>query len=87
MRLKLHKLIKPELEELKENCNFTDEESDVFNMLSRGKGIREISIIMNISEPTVSRRIKNIKEKIERIDKCAKSNKCSDLGENNIINY
>lgn len=66
MSMKLHKLIKPELELLRENCNFTYAEMEVFDMLSKGMGIREISLKLCISESSVSRRIRDIKDKVER---------------------
>lgn len=65
----LSTLTKPELEKLKENCNFSEEEEVIFNYLSKQKSIREISIKMNISEPTVNRRVKDLKIKVERINK------------------
>lgn len=65
----LSALTKPELEKLKENCNFSEEEEVIFNYLSKQKSIREISIKMNISEPTVNRRVKDLKIKVERINK------------------
>lgn len=66
MKINLHKLIKPELELLKENCNFTFAEMEVFELLSKGFSIREISLKLCISEPTVNRKIRDIKIKIER---------------------
>ena len=50
MRLNLHKLVKPELEMLRENCNFTFAEMEVFNLLSKGISIREISMTLCMSE-------------------------------------
>jgi hypothetical protein len=47
MRLNLHKLVKPELEMLRENCNFTFAEMEVFNLLSKGISIREISMTLS----------------------------------------
>jgi DNA-binding NarL/FixJ family response regulator len=66
MRLNLHKLVKPELEMLRENCNFTFAEMEVFNLLSKGISIREISMTLCMSEASVNRKIKNIRDKIER---------------------
>ena len=63
----LSSLTKPELENLIENCNFSEEEEVIFKHLSKQKSIREISIKMNISEPTVNRRIKNLRIKVERV--------------------
>ena len=64
----LSSLTKPELENLKENCGFTENEIIIFKMLCNEFGAIEISEKMNISIPTVNRRIKNIREKIERSD-------------------
>lgn len=64
----LSSLTKPELENLKENCGFTENEIIIFEMLCNEFGAIEISEKMNISIPTVNRRIKNIREKIERSD-------------------
>ena len=61
---------KPELEYIKENANFTIEELTIFEMLT-GKYGRETIVYIanktNLSTATVSRRIKKIKSKIERL--------------------
>ena len=62
--MKLSKLTKPELEEVTKNANLTDDEMDIFLMLSRGKGIKEIAFKQSVSTSTVSRRIESIKKKI-----------------------
>ena len=62
--MKLSKLTKPELEEVTKNANLTDDEMDVFLMLSRGKSIKEIAFKQSVSTATVSRRIECIKKKI-----------------------
>ena len=82
MRIRLDKLVKPELELLRESCNFTFEEEQVFDFLSKGRSIREISMRINCSEPTVSRRIRTIKDKIERVGVNGKS---TNLGKSDII--
>lgn len=66
MSMKLHKLIKPELEFLRENCNFTLAEMEVFNLLAKGYSIKQISMELSMSEPSVNRKIKDIKEKVNR---------------------
>lgn len=59
-----------ELNYIIENANFTDEQLKIFNLLT-GKNGREtiiaISFKMNMSESTVKRRIKEIKNKIKRL--------------------
>ena len=64
----LPSLTKPELEELKENCEFTNDEKIIINFLRNKNTCIEISGKMNISIATVNRRILDIREKIERTD-------------------
>ena len=61
---------KPELDYILENANFTIEEEQIFKMLTSKYGrasIVNISLKMNMSESTVKRRIKQIKNKILRL--------------------
>ena len=61
---------KPELDFILKNANFTEEQEDIFKMLTGRSGrqtIVAISIKMNMSESTVKRRIKEIKKKIYRL--------------------
>lgn len=61
---------KPELEYILNNANFTIEQEEIFKMLTSKYGrasIVNISIKMNMSESTVKRRIKQIKNKIIRL--------------------
>lgn len=61
---------KPELEYIKENANFNNEQLKIFELLTHKTGRKSIvyiSIEMNMSESTVKRRIKEIKKKIIRI--------------------
>ena len=45
-------------------CPFTEEEKQILEYRRKGKSIIEISIILNLSERTVSRRVKSIYKKI-----------------------
>ena len=65
----LSSLTKPELEELKEKCGFSDEELGIFEMKSHGFSNIEISDKMNTSLATINRRLQKIYDKIERYDK------------------
>lgn len=59
-----------ELEYIINNANFTEEQENIFKMLTGRNGrasIIEISMKMNMSESTVKRRIKEIKSKIKRL--------------------
>ena len=64
--MKFSKLTKPELEEIMKNANFTDEEVEVFKLLVADKSLEEVSQRLLISKTTTSRRVADIKEKIER---------------------
>ena len=60
----------PELEYILNNANFTVEQEQIFKMLTSKYGrasIVNISLTMNMSESTVKRRIKQIKNKILRL--------------------
>ena len=48
--MKLSKLTKPELDEIFRNANFTEEEEQVFKMLSCGKTITETAQKINVCE-------------------------------------
>ena len=60
-------MTKPEVDYLLDNGNFTDDETEIFEMLTKGRTITEIAIQMCVSERTVDRRVKKIKHKILRI--------------------
>ena len=66
--MKLSKLTKPELEEILENANLTEDEQIVFDLLSKRKTITEISLEISVCERTVNRRIQKIKNKINRLE-------------------
>ena len=61
---------KAELDYIKENANFNNEQLKIFNLLTHKDGRKSIvyiSMEMNMSESTTKRRIKEIKKKILRI--------------------
>ena len=64
--MKLSKLTKPELERISNNANFTEEEQKIFWLISQGKNLQEIACRLSLSKSTVSRRLKDIQDKIER---------------------
>lgn len=63
----LSSMIKPELEELKEICNFTDDEKEVFDKLAKGQSVQEIALKSAVARSTVSNRIKSIQTKIKKV--------------------
>ena len=63
--MKLSKLTKPELERISNNANFTEEEQKIFWLISQGKNLQEIACRLSLSKSTVSRRLKDIQDKID----------------------
>lgn len=66
--MKLSELTKPELEKIKENANFTDEELRIFKLLSQDKCITDIAVRMSASNRTINRKISKIKQKISKLE-------------------
>lgn len=66
MRLK-GGLTRPEVDRLRELCNFTADELAVFDLLVQGKTIVEISLAIPASTATVERRMRNIRAKAARV--------------------
>nr|DAS82758.1 MAG TPA: response regulator [Caudoviricetes sp.] len=65
--MKLSELTKPELDRIQENANFTEEEERIFKLLSRNFSQKEIAVRICMSQRTLERRMRNIKNKIERV--------------------
>lgn len=60
-------LTEPECIKYRQSCNFTNEERNIFDLRVKGRSIVEISQRLNLSEATISRRLHNIKRKIQHI--------------------
>lgn len=60
----------PELEVIKSECNFTEEEMAIFDCLARGMTIERTSEESCYSDSTVKRIKKRIWSKIDRIMSC-----------------
>lgn len=58
---------KNEFEVLKDKCMFNEELSQIFEYRIKNYSITEIALKLNLSESTVSRRIKEIKKKIMKV--------------------
>lgn len=56
-----------EFEVIKEKCMFNEELSKILEYRIRNCSITEIALTLNLSESTVSRRIKEIKNKIMKV--------------------
>jgi len=63
----LSSLTKPELEELKEELNLTDDEEMVFTHLSKGRSKIMTADRCGVSLPTIDNRIKTINSKLNRL--------------------
>ena len=63
----LSSLTKPELEELKELLNLSDDEELIFNELSKGRSKIIVSENCLVSISTVDNRIKSINSKLHRV--------------------
>lgn len=61
-------LTKPECEYFRMECNFTELERKIFDLRVTDKSLIEISLALHLSASTVSRRLKNIKQKIEKVN-------------------
>ena len=75
MRLNLkNEFTEIECERFRRDCNFTDDERAVFDLRVKVCLLVEIQQKLNMSGSTVDRRIKNIKRKIQRVDKYSETN-------------
>ena len=59
----------PELDKLRELCNFSPQELEYFNLRSKHKSNVEIALTMHVSEGQVSKLARKVKDKIKRIIK------------------
>ena len=57
----------PELNYLREQCNFSDEELEYFNLRAKHYSNLQIAIAMNVSEGKVSKLAKSVKTKILKV--------------------
>ena len=56
----------PELDKLRELCNFSPQELEYFNLRSKHKSNVEIALTMHVSEGQVSKLARKVKDKIKR---------------------
>lgn len=61
-------LSKEQSEKCKNKMNLTDDETKIFDMLTKNYSIIRIADILKMSTRTVDRRIKNIRIKMENIE-------------------
>ena len=64
--MQLYDLIEPELEYLRNTCNFSPQELQYFNLRAKHNSNVQISMEMNVSEAQVSKLARKVKDKIKR---------------------
>ena len=65
--MKICDFTKPELDKFREQCNFTEEESQCFELKSKGLTNVQLSMKLNMSESKVSVTMKKVRTKITKI--------------------
>lgn len=63
----LSSFTKPELDRFRENCNFTTDESDCFELKAKGFTNIQVAMQLNMSESKVAVTMKRIRTKITKI--------------------
>ena len=66
--MRLYELTEVECERYRRDCNFTDSERAVFDLAVRGRSRVKIALSLAISTATADRRIRGIKNKIQRVE-------------------
>ena len=64
---KIRDFVEFELQFFRDNCNFTDEELEYFNLRAKDKTNSQIAYLMNVSEPKVSVLAKRVKKKMIKV--------------------
>ena len=64
--MKIYDFIEPELEYLRNTCNFSSQELRYFNLRAKHNSNVQISMKMHVSEAQVSKLAMEVKDKIKR---------------------
>lgn len=65
--MKLYDFVEKELQYFRDNCNFSSEELEYFNLRAKHYSNFQISLKMNVSESKVSKLAKSVKTKILKV--------------------
>ena len=65
--MKIYDFVEWELQKFRDECNFTDDELEYFNLKAKNKSNIQISREMCVSEPQVSKLAKRVKTKILKV--------------------
>lgn len=65
--MRIYNFVEPELEKFRQECNFTEEERECFELKAKNKTNQSIAFIMNVSPSKVSCLTKRVKDKILKV--------------------
>lgn len=65
--MRIYDFVEWELQKFRDECNFTDDELECFELKAKNKSIIQIAMQMNISEAQVSKLTARIKRKILKV--------------------
>ena len=65
--MQIYDFVEFELQYFRDNCNFSSQELEYFNLRAKHKSNIEISLAMHVSEGQVSKLAKRVKTKIKRV--------------------
>lgn len=65
--MKVCDFVKPELDFLRENCNFVNLEAEIFEMRAKGIPLEEIAEALNIAPNTAFKTSQKINKKINKV--------------------
>ena len=65
--MKICDFTKPELDKFREQCNFTEDERQFFDLKAKGMTNIQLSMKLNMSESKVSMTMKRVRTKVTKI--------------------
>lgn len=65
--MRIYDFVEWELQKFRDECNFTEDELECFELKAKNKSIIQIAMQMNISEAQVSKLTARIKRKILKV--------------------
>lgn len=67
--MRIYNFVEPELQYFREQCNFSDEEMEFFNLRAKHHSHHEIAVKMMCSQGKVARLAIRVKTKIRKVQK------------------
>lgn len=65
--MQIYDFVEWELQKFRDECNFTDEELEYFNLRAKNKSNTQIALTMHISEAKVSKLARKVKNKMLKV--------------------